>query len=151
MGGHLVEGVDRLPFGGPDKARRYDSDRYRGAVGRNWYRRDPTLQFLMRQHLTAEALAWAEPRLDEVGALMGGPIARRAEETDRDPPRLERYDRWGHDVSRVELPASFVASRADLVAHSFSSARFRAEAGQAGADHRPLAVAWSYLLDQAEI
>src|SRR2546429_167309 len=147
----LVEPVDRLPFGGPDKARRYDSDRYRGAVGRNWYRCDPTLGFLMRVHLGAAGLAWAGPHLDRVGALIGGPVAERAEETDRNPPRLERYDRWGHDVSRVVMPPSFEASRRDLVAHGFSTPAFREEACRAGVAPAPLAAAWSYLLDQAEI
>src|SRR5579884_3424181 len=109
-----------LPFGSPAKARRYDPGRYRGAVGLNWYSCDPSLQFLVRSRLSPPALAWATPRLEEIGALMGGPVAARAEETDRNPPRLERYDRWGHDVGRVVMPPSFEASKADLVAHSFS-------------------------------
>lgn len=147
----LIEPVDQLPFGSLEKSRRYDSDRYTGAVGLNWYRSDPTLQFLMRIHLSPEGLAWAEPHLDRVGALIGGPIAARAEETDRNPPRLERYDRWGHDISRVVMPPTFEASKRDLLANSFSSSRFQREARAAGADPRLLAAAWSYMLDQAEI
>ena len=42
---------------------------------------------------------------------MGGPVAQWAEETDRNPPRLERYDRWGHDISNVVMPTSFTASK----------------------------------------
>src|SRR5690606_18885243 len=94
MASYLTEPFDRLPFGGADKARRYATERYQGAVGRNWYDCDPTLRFLMRRHL-GDGFGWAEPRLREMGALMGGPIAERAEETDRNPPRLEKYDRWG--------------------------------------------------------
>ncbi|MDQ1511067.1 MAG: hypothetical protein QOG50_2911, partial [Actinomycetota bacterium] len=45
------EPVDRLPFGSADKAARYATERYRGASGLNWWRCDPTLQFLMRYHL----------------------------------------------------------------------------------------------------
>jgi alkylation response protein AidB-like acyl-CoA dehydrogenase len=148
---YLREPVDDLPFGGPDKARRYRSELYRGAVGRNWYECDPTLQFLMRRHLGAEGLAWATPHLTALGELMGGPIAERAEETDRNPPRLERYDRWGHEVSRVVMPPTFEASRRDLIATAFGSPAFREQARQAGADPAPLNAAWSYLLDQAEI
>ena len=48
---YLVEPVDRLPFGGDEKARRYRTELYRGAVGRNWYECDPSLQFLMHRHL----------------------------------------------------------------------------------------------------
>ena len=96
-------------------------------------------------------LAWAAPRLEQLGALMGGPIAERAEETDRNPPRLEKYDRWGRDVSEVVMPATFEASRRDLIEHNFSSPEFRDEARQAGVDPAPLSAAWAYLLDQAEI
>ena len=151
MARFLLEPVDQLPFGSIDKSRRYDSNRYLGAVGLNWYNCDPTLQFLMRAHLTPKGLAWAEPQLERVGALMGGPIAERAEETDRNPPRLERYDRWGHDISRVVMPPSFEASKRDLLDNSFSSPRFQREARGAGADPRLLGAAWNYMLDQAEI
>ncbi len=151
MSDYLIEPVDRLPFGGPEKSRRYESERYRGAAGRNWYRCDPSLQFLMRRYLGEKGLAWAEPHLERVGALIGGPIAERAEATDRDPPRLERYDRWGHEVGRIVMPPSFEASRRELVAASFDSPAFRAEAASAGVDWAPLAVAWTYMLDQAEI
>ena len=90
------EPVDRLPFGSPEKAARYATERYRGATGLNWWRCDPTLQLLMRRYHTADELAWAEPHLDRMGALMGGPVSERAELTDKNPPRLERYDRWGN-------------------------------------------------------
>jgi alkylation response protein AidB-like acyl-CoA dehydrogenase len=148
---YLTEPVDELPFSTAEKSRRYATERYTGAVGRNWYRCDPSLQFLMRRYLGADGLAWAEPRLHRLGALMGGPIAERAEETDRNPPRLERYDRWGRDVSTVVMPPTFEASRQDLIANSFSCASFRDAARGAGVDPAPLAAAWAYLLDQAEI
>ena len=106
---------------------------------------------MLRRHLGADGLAWATPRLEQLGALMGGPIAERAEETDRNPPRLEKYDRWGRDVSEVVMPATFEASRRDLIEHNFSSPAFRDEARQAGVDPAPLSAAWAYLLDQAEI
>lgn len=150
MASYSLEPVDSLPFGTPEKARRYATERYLGAVGMNWYRCDPTLQALMRRHLGADGLAWAEPHLERVGALMGGPVAERAELTDRDPPRLEKYDRWGHDISRVVMPASFEASKRDLLANAFD-ARFSEAAVHAGVDPRPLRSAWTYLLCQAEI
>ena len=125
MASYLREPVDELPFGSEDKARRYRTELYRGAVGRNWYECDPTLQFLMRRYLGADGLAWATPHLTALGALMGGPIAERAEETDRNPPRLERYDRWGHEVSQVVMPPSFEASRRDLIELGFGSDAFR--------------------------
>ncbi|RFS87201.1 DNA alkylation response protein [Actinomadura spongiicola] len=147
---HPVEPLDRLPFSHAGKARRYATERYPGAVGLNWYDCDPTLRFLMRRHL-GDGFGWAEPRLRELGALIGGPIAERAEETDRNPPRLEKYDRWGHDISRVVPPPSFEAARRDLVAASFTRPEFVAEARKNGADPAPLALAWGYLLNQADI
>lgn len=151
MSSYFIEPVDRLPFGGPEKARRYDTDRYAGAAGLNWYTADPTVQALMRRHLGAEGLAWAEPHLERVGALMGGPVAEWAEETDRNPPRLEKYDRWGRDISRVVMPPSFEASRAALVADSFGAPEFQKAAREAGVDPAPLSAAWNYLLYQADV
>jgi alkylation response protein AidB-like acyl-CoA dehydrogenase len=148
---HPLEPADRLPFGSAAKARRYDTDRYLGAVGLNWYSCDPSLQFVMKTRMSERGLEWATPHLERIGALMGGPIAERAEETDRNPPRLERYDRWGHDVSRVVMPPSFEASKADLVTHSFSIPDFRRQAAEAGAEPNLLGAAWAYMLDQAEI
>jgi len=106
-----VEAVDRLPFMTHEKAQRYRTANYQGAVGLNWYTTDPTLQSTMAYYLQPEELAFAEPHLARAGALMGGPVARWAEETDRTPAQLERYDRWGHDVSRVVQPRSFVESK----------------------------------------
>ena len=80
MAPYLIEPVDELPFASDAKARRYATERYVGAVSRNWYRCDPTLQFLMRRYLGAEGLAWATPHLERLGALMGGPVAERAED-----------------------------------------------------------------------
>jgi alkylation response protein AidB-like acyl-CoA dehydrogenase len=150
MASYLSEPVDSLAFGTPDKARRYATERFDGAIGLNWYRCDPTIQALMRRHLGDEGLGWAEPHLERVGALMGGPIAERAELTDKDPPRLEKYDRWGHDISRVVMPPSFEASKRDLLANAFDG-RFGDEARRAGVNVSPLNAAWIYMLCQAEI
>jgi acyl-CoA dehydrogenase len=146
-----IEPVDHLPFGTPEKAARYATERYVGAIGLNWWRCDPTLQFVLRHRLTPDELAWAEPHLERFGALMGGPVAERAELTDRNPPRLERYDRWGHDVSEVVLPQSFVDSRRDILANSFTTPSIRDDAARRGVRLTMLNAAHSYLLDQAEI
>lgn len=151
MASYLNEPHDRLPFSSPEKRRRYDTDRYLRATGLNWYRCDPTLQQLMHRHLGADGLAWATPHLERVGALVGGPIAERAEVTDKHPPRLEKYDPWGREISRVVMPASFEASRRDLIENGFASEEFRRRASEAGVDPAPLNAAWAYLLNQAEI
>src|SRR5277367_1017990 len=116
MSDYDLEAVDRLPFSTPEKSQRYRTESYRGAVGLNWYRTDPTLQSTMAYYLQPEELAVVDPHLSRIGALMGGPVARWAEQTDRNPPRLERYDRWGHDISQVVQPTSFTESKTAVLA-----------------------------------
>ncbi|MCF6472032.1 DNA alkylation response protein [Nonomuraea sp. MG754425] len=142
MGRYLVE-----PF---DHSDRYATERYQGAAGRNWWRCDPTLRLLMRRYL-GDGFAWAQPHLDRLGGLMGGLVAECAEETDRNPPRLEKYDKWGRDVSQVVMPPSFHTARRALMADNFTSPAFTEQARANGADPAVLGAAWTYLLDQADI
>jgi acyl-CoA dehydrogenase len=148
MSDYDVEAVDRLPFSTEEKAQRYRTENYRGAVGLNWYLTDPTLQFTMAYYLQPDELTLAQRHLTQMGALMGGPVARWADETDRNPPRLERYDRWGHDISHVVMPASFTQSkRAVLDAQQ----ALRAEARAAEVNSSLAMFASNYLLNQADI
>ncbi|CPR10861.1 putative acyl-CoA dehydrogenase [Mycobacterium bohemicum DSM 44277] len=148
MSDYAPEAVDRLPFSTPEKSERYRTENYCGAVGLNWYRTDPTLQFTMAYHLGPDELEFAERHLTRIGDLMGGPVARWADETDRNPPRLERYDRWGHDISRVVMPESFTQSkRAVLDAQQ----ALRADARAAKVSSGLTLFASNYLLDQADI
>jgi acyl-CoA dehydrogenase len=148
MSDYDVEAVDRLPFSTEEKAQRYQTENYRGAMGLNWYLTDPTLQFTMAYYLQPDELTLAERHLTQMGELMGGPVARWADETDRNPPRLERYDRWGHDISHVVMPASFTQSkRAVLDAQQ----ALRAEARVAKLNSSLAMFASNYLLNQADI
>ena len=143
-----VEAVDRLPFSTPEKSERYRTENYRGAVGLNWYETDPSLQLTMAYYLQPDELAVAEPHLRRIGELMGGPVARWAEQTDRDPARLERYDRWGHDISQVVQPTSFTESkRAVLDAQK----ALKGDARRAGVNPSLPLYAANYLLNQADI
>ncbi|WP_204801310.1 acyl-CoA dehydrogenase family protein [Mycobacterium riyadhense] len=148
MSDYDSEAVDRLPFSTPEKADRYRTENYCGAVGLNWYLTDPTLQSTLAYYLRPDELSVVEPHLIRIGELMGGPVARWAEETDRNPPRLERYDRWGHDVSAVVMPPSFAQSkRAVLDAQK----ALRDEARAASVSSSLAMFASNYLLDQADI
>jgi alkylation response protein AidB-like acyl-CoA dehydrogenase len=148
---YVEEAVDRLPFGTSEKSERYRTERFAGAIGLNWYTCDPTLQILMRYYLTPKELAWLEPHLTRIGALMGGPVAERAELTDRNPPRLVKYDRWGHDVSQVVVPESARQTRRDLIEQGLGSAAIREEARAVEVRLGPASFAQSYMLNQAEI
>ncbi|BBX99136.1 acyl-CoA dehydrogenase family protein [Mycobacterium lacus] len=148
MSEYAAEAVDRLAFSTPEKSERYRTENYPGAIGLNWYLTDPTLQHMMAYYLQPDELAFAQPHLTRIGDLMGGPVARWAEETDRNPPRLERYDRWGHDISRVVMPASFTQSkRAVLDAQQ----ALRHEARRASVSPSLAMFASNYLLNQADI
>ncbi|MGZ4514868.1 MAG: acyl-CoA dehydrogenase family protein [Mycobacterium sp.] len=148
MSEYAVEAVDRLPFSTEEKAQRYRTDNYRGAVDLNWYLADPTLQFTMAYYLQPEELSVVEPHLARMGELMGGRVARWAEETDRNPPRLERYDRWGHDISQVVMPASFTQSKR-AVLDAQQALRYDARAAKVSS---ALGLFTSnYLLNQADI
>ncbi|OBG67155.1 MULTISPECIES: acyl-CoA dehydrogenase family protein [unclassified Mycobacterium] len=148
MSDYAAEAVDRLPFSTEEKAQRYRTEDYRGAAGLNWYLTDPTLQFIMAYYLQPDELAVVEPHLVRMGELMGGAVAKWAEETDHNPPRLERYDRWGHDVSQVVMPASFTQSkRAVLDAQQALRNDARAAKVSSGLG----LFASNYLLNQADI
>ncbi|MDT5022029.1 MAG: acyl-CoA dehydrogenase, partial [Mycobacterium sp.] len=142
------EAVDRLPFSTEEKSQRYRTQNYRGAVGLNWYLSDPTLQRTMAYYLQPDELAVAEPHLRDIGALMGGPVARWAEQTDRNPARLERYDRWGHDVSEVVQPPSFIESKRAVLS---AQKTLKDDVRQAGFTSSMPLFAANYLLDQADI
>jgi acyl-CoA dehydrogenase len=148
MSDYDVEAVDRLPFSTAEKSQRYRTENYRGAVGLNWYQTDPSLQLTMAYYLQPDELAIAGPQLSSIGELMGGPVARWAEQTDRNPPRLERYDRWGHDISQVVQPTSFTESkRAVLDAQK----ALKDDARRAGVNPSLPLYAANYLLNQADI
>ena len=140
-----------LAFTSAEKAERYDSGRYLGATGLNWYTSDPSLQRALRYYMPADELAWAAPHLERWGALMGGPVSERAEETDRNPPRLVKYDRWGHDVSEVILPESAQQTKRDVLANRFSSRALVEAARAAGVRTEIPSLAESYMLNQAEV
>jgi len=148
---YAAERVDELPYSSLEKSERYETGRYLGATGLNWYTCDPTLQRAMRYYLTDEQFAWVEPRLVRLGELMGGPISERADITDKGPPRLVKYDRWGHDISEVIIPESAKATKRDLIERGFSGPAFRDAAEAAGIPQVPLTLASSYMLNQAEI
>jgi acyl-CoA dehydrogenase len=148
MNPYDLEAVDRLPFSTPEKSQRYRTENYRGAVGLNWYEADPSLQLTMAYYLQPDELAIAEPHLSSIGELMGGPVARWAEQTDRNPARLERYDRWGHDISEVVQPPSFTESKRAVLA---AQKALKDDARRAGVNPSLPLYAANYLLDQADI
>lgn len=68
----------------------------------NFYEGDITLHQILKEKLSPSLFAYAERELQKFGALCAGPIDARAKVTDREgEPRLERYNKYGEEISRV--------------------------------------------------
>jgi hypothetical protein len=89
-----------------------DYEQLDSAVGHNWYELDPDLQARVRRDCPADDLDWAEHKLREFGAIVGGDVARNADIIDANPPQLARYDRWGSEIGDIiHHPATFDSKR----------------------------------------
>jgi acyl-CoA dehydrogenase len=96
-------------------------------VGCNFYEADLPLKQQLARRLDPGVLEWAEGWLTRWGELCGGPIAARAEVIDRNPPRLEAYDRWGHEANRVVHHPDAIASKRDLCEAGYTGFRWQDE------------------------
>ncbi len=121
-----------------------------GAVGVNWYEVDPNLAQLVDRLVAPEDRAWAHQKLFEFGALCGGPIARRAEVTDRNPPRLQKYDQWGNRIDEVVHHPGVLETKRDLHSAYLSLSFSEAARGRSAPMPTTVGTAFSYLLSQAE-
>ncbi|MSO78854.1 MAG: DNA alkylation response protein [Acidimicrobiia bacterium] len=118
-----------------------------GAIGLDWYATDPNLRSLLDRLLTDDGdRAFAEEHVSTYGVLCGGPLARRAEVSDKHGPVLRRYDEWGVEVDEIEHHPGWLESKADLVRAGFTGLSHHAG--------RPVpavvTAALSYLVCQAE-
>jgi hypothetical protein len=121
-------------------------------IGLNWYDADPNLQQLVERLCAPDDRAFAEAHLRRMGGLIGGPVAERAELTDKNPPRLERYDRWGEEVNEVVHHQSALDTKRDLWNAGFLGLRWTDEVRMTRAGHLPPVVntGFLYFLNQAE-
>jgi len=93
---------------------------YEQAIGLDWYSLDPNLRFLLDRYLPEpDERAFAEEHVARYGELCGGPIAARAEVTDKHGPALARYDRWGQEVDTIVHHPAWLENKADLVRAGF--------------------------------
>src|SRR3990172_12290378 len=84
------------------------------ALGANGYANDPILSFQMDRFVEPADRAWVEEKLQAMGELMGTIVAPNAEITDKNPPRLERWDRSGEETNRVVHHASALDTKRRL-------------------------------------
>jgi len=122
------------------------------AIGLNWYDADPNLRQIVERLAAPDDRAFAEEHLRRMGAVMGGPIAARAEITDKNPPRLEKYDHWGNEVNQVVHHPTAIETKRDLWENGFVGLRWTEEVRRTRAGHLPPVVntGFSYFLSQAE-
>ena len=126
-------------------------DEFDGAIGLNWYEIDPDLRQIVRRLLEPEDFEWCEPELIKFGALCGGPIAARAEITDKHPPELAKFDRWGEPVDQIVHHPTAIATKRDLWESGMSGPRLRKEAALRGRRYpAAMGTALDYLVSQAE-
>jgi alkylation response protein AidB-like acyl-CoA dehydrogenase len=129
-----------------------DYAEFQSAIGLNWYEIDPNLQFLMRRMLDPADFEWLEPELRKIGALCGGPVAARAEVTDKHSPELVKFDRWGDPLDEVRHHPGALATKRDLWEAGVSGPRLYNEAQRRGRHlHEGVPTALKYMLSQAEI
>ena len=120
---------------------------YDEAVGLDWYGVDPNLRFTLDRLLPDPAdRALAEELVGEYGPLVGGPVARRAEVTDKHGPVLRRWDHWGKEADEVVHHPTWLENKADLVRHGYTSLHKRAGRPVPGV----ASAALNYLVCQAE-
>jgi alkylation response protein AidB-like acyl-CoA dehydrogenase len=120
---------------------------YDEAIGLDWYEVDPNLRFTLDRLLPDKGdRALAEDLVGEYGPLVGGPIARRAEVTDKHGPVLRSWDHWGQQADEVVHHPTWQESKADLVRHGYTSLERRAGRAVPGV----VSASLNYLLCQAE-
>ncbi|MFB6164782.1 MAG: acyl-CoA dehydrogenase family protein [Haloarculaceae archaeon] len=79
-----------------------DYGRFEDGFGVNYWELDPPLRAEAERLYPDGEWAWAEERLDDLGAVTGGPIAENAEEIDRQGHELRTYDEMGEVQNHVE-------------------------------------------------
>ena len=126
-------------------------EQFDSAIGLNWYEIDPNLQRLLQRIAEPADREWCEPELRQIGALCGGDLAARAEVTDRHPPTLVKFDRWGEPTNEVVHHPGALATKRDLWQAGVTGPRLRLLAAQHGRRYpATVTTAANYLLSQAE-
>src|SRR5579863_64197 len=73
----------------------------------NFYDADPDLAYLMRQHLSDEDYAQAQPILSAMGAVASQKMDALSEIANRHGPELKQYDKRGQRIDEVVFDPSY--------------------------------------------
>ncbi len=129
-----------------------DFEAVESPIGLNWYDADPNLQQLVERLAAPEDRAFSEDQLRRMGGVIGGPVAARAEITDKHPPQLQAYDRGGNEVNEIIHNSSAIETKRDLWESGFLGLRWTAAVRGSRSGHLPPVVntGFLYFLNQAE-
>src|SRR5262245_14504778 len=129
-----------------------DFARTDAAVGLDWWQADPNLRQLVERLAHPADRPFAEKHLANMGGIMGQRIAPRSELTDKNPPRLNKYDHWGNETNDVIHHQSNLDNKRDLWDNGFLGLRWTDEAKNTSAGHIPPVVqtGFLYLLNQCD-
>ena len=129
-----------------------DFARIESAIGLNWYDVDPNLQQIVERLAAPEHRGYVEEQLRKMGGVIGERVAARAEVTDKNPPRLERYDAWGNEVNEIVHHPGAIDTKRDLWENGFLGLRWSDEVRRNHGGHVPPTVntGFLYFLNQAE-
>lgn len=122
------------------------------SAGLNAFRADPAMRALLRVYLDPDTLAALLPRLDDMGALVGGELEELALTADRNPPTLQIRNRIGAAVEKIDKHPAYRRME-EIAFGEFGLAAMSHRAGVFGRPGKlpPLAkYALVYLFVQAE-
>ncbi len=118
----------------------------------DYYELDSNLRAVLALHLGEETLGWAEERLHALGSRCGGEVDRRAAAYDKANHVLERYDRFGRDVSTVHHHPDWVANRDEVFDFGLVGWNHDPDlVGRHGRAPVPLLTAFDYIVGQADM
>ncbi len=121
-----------------------------GAIGLNWFQLDPDLESIVTRNLPPEDHAWARSKLDSLGSLIGGRIARNADIIDQNPPKLVPYDNWAQIANRIDHHPAAIDSKTALWEVGYVSGFARDEKDRGRPVPGVVLAAANYLLSQAD-
>src|SRR5512133_1025344 len=102
----------------------------------NTYLADALLREHLARTLPADVLAAAEPELEHLGALAGGPLLERQLAERELEPRLVAWDAWGRRVGRIELTPLWREAAALSARHGLVATAYERRAGASSRTHQ---------------
>jgi alkylation response protein AidB-like acyl-CoA dehydrogenase len=124
---------------------------FEGAIGLNWYDVDPNLRQIVERIVPADEREFVERHLRNMGGVIGERVAARAEVTDKNPPRLEKFDRWGNEVNEIVHHPGALETKRDLWENGFIGLRWSKEMRERTPQAAMVVhTGFSYFLNQAE-